>query len=271
MEIIYKFLPAERLSYLNDEFLRVTQPGDLNDPFECLPIPPTTEEIVSIINKVIDQKIIDLKGTKKQKEAHRKTLVASFQREIDDVRKNKEVNFKTKFITTSTKAVNDSMGLISFSRRWNSSLMWAHYANSHKGFCIGFNSTAEFFSKHRNLDESPIIFHSVEYSNNRIKVPLLKGEQVDPRVMLTKSKDWEYEDEERLLVSLHLTDKVIPSFPFDIFLLKVPHLLIKEIILGRNINEEHAEKLISFGRKHSIDIYRATISEERFDMERHII
>src|SRR5438105_1260976 len=37
MPILYKYLPPERITFLNDELLRFTQPGDLNDPFECIP------------------------------------------------------------------------------------------------------------------------------------------------------------------------------------------------------------------------------------------
>lgn len=33
----YKYLPIDRKDYLKNEFLRFTQPNDLNDPFECLP------------------------------------------------------------------------------------------------------------------------------------------------------------------------------------------------------------------------------------------
>jgi hypothetical protein len=52
-EIIYKFLPSDRLSYLEDELLRITQPGDLNDPFECLPFPATEEETIQIIEQLL--------------------------------------------------------------------------------------------------------------------------------------------------------------------------------------------------------------------------
>jgi len=31
-------------------------------------------------------------------------------------------------------------GIIALSSRWDSILMWSHYANNHKGYCIGFDS-----------------------------------------------------------------------------------------------------------------------------------
>lgn len=50
--IIYKYLPIERLSYLEDELLRITQPSDLNDPFECLPSPPSIETFTNSLIEI---------------------------------------------------------------------------------------------------------------------------------------------------------------------------------------------------------------------------
>ena len=36
--ILYKYLPPDRITYFSNELLRFTQPADLNDPFECIPI-----------------------------------------------------------------------------------------------------------------------------------------------------------------------------------------------------------------------------------------
>jgi len=43
MPIVYKYLPPDRKTYLDDELLRFTQPGALNDPFECIPIVPKVD------------------------------------------------------------------------------------------------------------------------------------------------------------------------------------------------------------------------------------
>ena len=39
VKTLYKYVPAERKDYLdeNHQLLRFTQPGALNDPFECCP------------------------------------------------------------------------------------------------------------------------------------------------------------------------------------------------------------------------------------------
>jgi hypothetical protein len=36
-------------------------------------------------------------------------------------------------------AVNASQGLLCFGADWSSSVMWSHYADKHKGICLGFD------------------------------------------------------------------------------------------------------------------------------------
>ena len=60
MNLYYKYLPPERLSYLDDELLRYTQPIDLNDPFECLPKKPSEKEFKDVIKKVFE--LLNKKG-----------------------------------------------------------------------------------------------------------------------------------------------------------------------------------------------------------------
>jgi len=48
--IYYKYLTIERTTYLKDKLLRFTQPGDLNNPFECRPQIPKFEDFHSVLN-----------------------------------------------------------------------------------------------------------------------------------------------------------------------------------------------------------------------------
>jgi len=74
-------------------------------------------------------------------------------------------------------------------------LMWSHYADFHKGFCIRY--------KVEKLNECDVR-HSgkVDYKNERVKfLTLLHNQEqffteVD-KTILTKSKEWEYEEEYR--------------------------------------------------------------------------
>lgn len=86
-------------------------------------------------------------------------------------------------------------GIISFSRAWNEPLMWAHYADNHKGIALGFD-----IPKH--------MLFEINYIENRIKPTIEvdhsehEMEKLLDLVLRSKHKNWEYEGEFRLLRKL---------------------------------------------------------------------
>lgn len=83
-----------------------------------------------------------------------------------------------------------NIGVCCFSRTNSSILMWAHYANSHKGFCIEFHSgNATGFNP---LD--------VNYTDTSHKLNFhINTEDSIFNMIFTKSLDWQYERELRIL------------------------------------------------------------------------
>lgn len=86
-----------------------------------------------------------------------------------------------------------------FSKNYNNILMWSHYADSHKGFCIG-------------IDESPfkellsdVVYKEIE--NNVIDEMLKPSTTKDQKVKICqkfvtyKHESWGYEEEVRLILS----------------------------------------------------------------------
>lgn len=67
-------------------------------------------------------------------------------------------------------------------------LMWAHYADGHNGFCIEYDFSSEF-------RKDMISFNHVKYA----KVDLSKDTLSLPEAFATKSKEWKYENEVRLI------------------------------------------------------------------------
>lgn len=98
-------------------------------------------------------------------------------------------------------------------------LMWAHYANSHKGFCVRYKFTDDFFCDYSaNEDKSLRMVSGMQYEAN-ISLTLDDFPDLN-KAILTKSKNWEYEKEMRLLsfdVEKHkgANDEIIeePVFP----------------------------------------------------------
>ena len=108
-----------------------------------------------------------------------------------------------------------SMRLVSFSASRTNPLLWAHYADSHRGICIGFSTASipEFAEA-----------VSVQYSTS---TPIWRGDEQDltASVFSTKSLDWAYEEEWRIFSTGR------PHFPLKLS-------SISEVILGARIAPE---------------------------------
>ncbi|MDO4332786.1 MAG: DUF2971 domain-containing protein [Eubacteriales bacterium] len=74
-----------------------------------------------------------------------------------------------------------------FSERPDSLLMWGHYANNHRGICVGYDLKKLI----ENYDCLPVIYEE-ELPQNINNAHILKD-------TLTKYRDWEYEKEWRII------------------------------------------------------------------------
>ena len=94
---------------------------------------------------------------------------------------------------------NNKTGLLCFSARWKSPVLWSHYADGHKGICLGFD-----------IDETNV--KTVTYNAEKLKLndnQDLRTLPVDvqERLFITKFEHWQYEEELRVVVSLSKTTK----------------------------------------------------------------
>jgi len=246
----YKYLPISRLSYLKDELIRFTQPGDLNDPFECLPKKPTVEEFNNLINSLI-----------------RENSNIEIQKEI---KAKYDSKYLDELYKTQIEKVNEDIGIFSLSKNWKSSLMWSHYTESHKGFCVGFDSKHNFFKNYLSDDKEMFkTIIEVKYSEKRVEIPMILGQEQDYyEPYITKSIEWKYEEEIRMLTELNSRETFKECNPYNVYLFKVPHSAISEIILGANIKTENENIIRDFGEKNNVKIFKSIISKTTFAMER---
>ncbi len=83
------------------------------------------------------------------------------------------------------------------SKEYDNPLLWAHYANSHKGFCVGYekNSIAEVSDKLFDIDYKNEMYSINEYD-----------ERTFDKLLSTKSVDWVIEKECRAIYELKNND-----------------------------------------------------------------
>lgn len=112
---------------------------------------------------------------------------------VDTPTKRRELRkLKRKFDQTN--------GLLCMSTDWDVPLLWSHYAEKHKGLCLGFEVREEDWVEVDYVDERPTV---EDYGKTSITALTLHDIH---KIMETKGKDWEYEVEFRKFIKLGTPD-----------------------------------------------------------------
>ena len=83
----------------------------------------------------------------------------------------------------AVKRMAASLGLLCFSKSWRNPVLWSHYADEHKGICLG-------------LDVPESCLHEVKYVPERLQFEQLVPDEGQLQHLLrTKFKDWRHEAE----------------------------------------------------------------------------
>lgn len=141
----------------------------------------------------------------------------SFRKFVDNGQTTKEgLNFINNAQDRLNKLI-DSYSLFSLSKNSRNNLMWSHYADSHKGFCIEFKSDYIKADKVSYEDEIPQI-EIIDFLNEQGRVNL---SNTIWRSLRTKLREWDYEDEYRFQPGGSLPEKKLPdgekfvTIPYD--------------------------------------------------------
>lgn len=137
-------------------------------------------------------------------------------------------------------------------------LMWAHYADNHKGFCIEYDYSEK---DEEVLQKLP---YPVIYSSNRPQVPWKAAlEQTEENIddakeqmiltLLTKGLEWEYENEWRILINTVSS----PAF-------KMPK--VSCVYLGDRICEENRDKILEIAKKIHVPVKQMRLNSDGFGM-----
>lgn len=169
-------------------------------------------------------------------------------------------NTKEKQIFLKTNSeLDEKYGVICFSKSWRNPLLWSHYADKHRGVCLGFVIPDAMFTSIIYDVNRPVLDISSGFLNSEI------DEKFMLRILSTKFKDWEYENEVRVSVLLDEQDPITRLYfkEFD------ESLILREVILGVRYNGnlkiiESIIKLCSPG----IKLYQAALPYRSFNIAR---
>lgn len=136
-----------------------------------------------------------------------------------------------------------------FSEDNANTLMWSHYADNHKGFCLEFEYPIEEQTLFSYL--SPV-YYTKDYpclvlpSFQDDFMPSQQYEEIINKFVLTKDKVWEYEKEQRIvftnLIGIEIPDKRKNKIYY-------PEVAVSKIFFGCNCNTENKNTLIQLCKK----------------------
>lgn len=249
-DIVYKYLDVQGgLKMLQNSNLQFTNATKFNDPFDCHPA------------------LFDYSNTPTNKNNWPPADFLKLKAETD------------------MKNIRNSTWICSLSKVYDSLLMWAYY-NSHKGICIGLNLDSLLDSCQRNYVGLVFPYPAeVKYRDILQKPDYFKDTPSWNDLLITKAKDWEHEQEIRLITKEPMWIRAGQNVPQELKDEKlidgkeIRHYPIisgdcfESIYLGVNIFHRDKDEIIKAAKKLNpkIKIYQMTIDPEAFKLKEQLI
>lgn len=282
MILKYKNIPSSLFKYISfgekgysilqkDKILLKT-PDEFNDPFDCsltyVIDPPrdvsryidTFKDILSESEieelKKSDKFIFDLLKRITEKDPNiKKDQITQFVEMIDKFEKGE----RNKMASMFSSGLKSGLYITCFSESKNSILMWSHYADCHRGFCIEYDfSSLDFYDTTTRL-LYPIIYTGSLFDATEYLRPAFEGGAHNNLMVtyaaITKSTEWCYEKEWR---------HVFPLGPSNDPQLSVPKP--KAIYLGAKVSNGDKENIIKLATERGIKVYQMAMKASEFKL-----
>lgn len=154
--------------------------------------------------------------------------------------------------TDQVLSLDDKMGIFSLSKTPLDELLWAHYANSHKGYCLGYELETLLESDgYKNIHSYPVIYTKKPASIGYFDVIKNKSKEMIQKFAFYKSKRWEYEQEHRIVTSK------IGSNSYN-------YKALKSIYFGLRITDFDRDKIIDRLNGRGINFYQIKLEKNSY-------
>lgn len=255
----------------------LSAPKNFNDPFDCALTVSATglsqswhghdlEKMLAATDQTAAFTPAEVAAIKASPNAMQRMVEVAFQKEgkavppeMSEMLADLSDHILGDTLSDFAEKLRDSLRVCCFCENVTSILMWSHYARDHTGFCLEYDLRR--WRPHRMLMG---LLHPVYYSSERFDATahmhpgLAQNVYIPLIASCNKSKDWEYEQEWRLVAPGGvINDK--------------PHLALplpNRIILGAKADE--ASLRSTLGTVHlltGVPIVKAKLSKEKFAAE----
>jgi DUF2971 family protein len=254
---IFRYVGPQRVDCLLNEEVSFSPPSRFNDPFDLRPVfvPVTDEDYLKRIYKQGGSEIIE-SGLSGLPSAQKKELEGQFEKLTIAFYRQQADKYAQAYQQTFPKTLDRYVGILCFSAINDNLLMWAHYADSHKGFALEFDSEDEEFKKLGDLYE-------VKYDRMRAVVDAVKQPTIE--FYIRKSLEWGYEREYRLLRHLNACERRSLSAG-DFYFVRMPRSCVKAVYLGTRMDRSLAQQISQVMSGTAAEIYETELHGQEFGL-----
>ena len=274
----YKSFSVDSIDLLVSDSLYFADPTTFNDPLDCNPSVVDDIEDVSALNDILHKLVKDNyqkeleKAAAKIKYKGQKTLEKiqllgdlEARKLIDNIAQG--VDFfgdpHAESICYHIKRYllkNYAVGVLSLAEKYNCPLMWSHYADQHKGFCIGYDVSIV-----KSFDIHPVDYNGKRFVraqqiydmlfNNNENIRILAKREIEKIILLNKSSSWKYESEYRVICNQGLQDS---------------RFRLSDVTFGFRFKETAKFTVMKAlqARQGEIDFYEISLCNESFELKR---
>ena len=207
--ILYSFRPFNEysLSDLTNKEITLVHPSEFNDPFDTLVLPWT---------KQFD------------KNCKEKSHIEPYRSSFD--------YFRVKSFVKDTLA----------KKAYKNILMWSHYANEHRGFCIKYRFTDDFTKK----SSLSMFFRPILYTKRGKRINIDIRTIDTDLAFCTKQSMWKYENEVRLIAYMPESNTHFSSIPMG------DSCKIEAIYFGVRFNDNNIKTIKNIFKDTNINFYK---------------
>ncbi|HYF66628.1 MAG TPA: DUF2971 domain-containing protein [Ohtaekwangia sp.] len=233
---------------LTDVEIYLSAPNQFNDPFDAAIPFRYDENDLTPENIFLKYLEVGKREYPKHNETQLHELAFDYQRRnlLFDEHHLEEQN------SIMQREFNKQYGILSLCDNKNNFLMWSHYSNSHKGFCVGFDSEKLFEQTTGQI--GPVIYQD-EFPKFGLFEDLIHQ---SIKATYTKSSIWAYEKEWRIMKA-KISNRIV----------KLQNETIKEIILGNKMAQSEKFTIIELAAKQfpGAEVYEIKMHKTKFQLE----
>ncbi|UTV28959.1 DUF2971 domain-containing protein [Photobacterium atrarenae] len=253
-ENLFKYLGVVAAnSFLQEETIRFTPPNSYNDPFEL--------SLDIRMRSNIEPSIAGLRFVLHGGKSVIENFLIPSER-IDE--------YKFELANNVIEQLSSSVGTCCFSLSEKkiplNLLMWAHYAESHRGIALKLKRGTELANRAAE----------VRYSKGRPVVDgamFSDGSEISVSDLYVKSDHWQYERERR--VAMRLADCTdtgkTDAFSIPVHVAKIPTNDVEQVVVGVNASEETKKLALEFHHRTGVQVVRVRPSGQKFGFEPYAV